>query len=303
MYVLQLTGTSLEPSIHDEQAILQLLCDAATGKDVLLVIDDAWESGQVKALACLDTAARSAMLVTTRIQQLVPGKNFPIGVLPPETAVALLLEVSNTPKKSPPPNRTTDPLLFQAVEECGHLPLAIAVAGSMLEQLGGTVDTAFLRLLTEDRGEIIREGEFGDEHVALEDRIITSSLASYSGAERESVVSLFYTFAIFPEDVPVPAALFDRFATSLFGASGKRPWLQVRSWLTALMRLSLLNGSLQDGMFMHDIVRDFSISRCADLCGLHRKFLNAVLEVTEPTGWPEPSKAGRANLDWYAIYS
>ena len=226
---LQLTGKALESTINDEHALLQL-CEAAVAKDALLIIDDPWDIAQVKALACLDTAARSAMVVTTRLQGLLPAGclSFPIGVLPPETAVALLLEVSNTPKtRRPPPSISTDPMLFQAVEACGHLPLAVAVAGSMLEQLGGVVDDNFLRLLTEDRGEAIREGEFGDEHVALEDRIITSSLASYAGAERESVVKLFHMFALFPEDVPVPAPLFDRFASSFFGGSGKRPQLQV----------------------------------------------------------------------------
>ena len=155
---------------------------------------------------------------------------FPIGVLPPETAVALLLECAHLPRLvGPAPTPSTDPLLFDAAEACGRLPLALAVAGSMLEQLGGVIDERYLRLLTEDRGEAIREGEFGDEHVALEDRIITSSLASYSGAERESVIDLFHSFAMFPEDVPIPAALFDCFPTTVFGGKGKRPQLQVRS--------------------------------------------------------------------------
>ena len=74
-------------------------------------------------------------------------------------------------------------------------------------------------------------------------RLITASLRAYDGAEREQVVALFAAFAIFPEDVPVPRGLFDLLSRTFFGASGKRPHLKVRSWLTALLRLSLLQGS------------------------------------------------------------
>ena len=99
--------------------------------------------------------------------------------------------------------------------------------------------------------------------------------------------------AIFPEDVPVPASVFDLLATTIFGASSKRPQLQIRSWLTALIRLSLVIGSLGDGVFMHDIVRDYSMSRCADLRTQHREFLAALLDAAPPSGWPALFSVGR----------
>ena len=42
-------------------------------------------------------------------------------------------------------------------------------------------------MLSEDHGEVLRQGAFGDEHVAIEDRLITNSLRGYIGAEREQV--------------------------------------------------------------------------------------------------------------------
>ena len=87
----------------------------------------------MRALACIDTSTPSALLVTTRIQRLLPSSTAasPIGVLAPETAVALLLEVSNTGDRlGPPPTPQSSPLLFQAVEACGRLPLAVAVASA-----------------------------------------------------------------------------------------------------------------------------------------------------------------------------
>ena len=284
----QLAGKPLDAGLTDSNVIFDALQAAAAGCRCLLVIDDAWELSQVRALACLGAATRSAIVVTTRIQDIVPGAAaFPLGVLPPDDAIALLLETAGSLAVKP-----FEPRLYKAVEACGRLPLTLAVAGSMLEQFGGKCTDEYLRLLTEDRGEALREGEYGDMHVKVEDRIITATLDNYKGGEAEQVKNLFLAMAIFPEDVPIPASLFDLLAEKHFGASGKRPGLQVRSWLTALIRLSLVIGSLADGVYMHDIVRDYSMSRCKDLRGQHRAFLTALLDAAPEGGWPPPWQAG-----------
>ena len=75
--------------------------------------------------------------------------------------------------------------------------------------------------------------------MTIEDRLITASLQSYEGADKEQVEKLFHFMAVFPEDVPVPAQVFDALAVALAGEGTKRPALKVRSWLTALLRCSL----------------------------------------------------------------
>ena len=52
----------------------------------------------------------------------------------------------------------------------------------------------------EDHGEVLREGDFGDGQVKIEDRLISASLRAYEGAEREQVLGLFHAFCVFPED-------------------------------------------------------------------------------------------------------
>ena len=101
------------------------------------------------------------------------------------------------------------------------------IAGGLLKQAGGVINRAFVDMLSEDHGEVLREGEFGDLHVSLEDRLVGQSLEYYQGAHRDGVLRLFSFFAAFPEDVPIPAGFFEMFATSLLGAVGKRPQLQV----------------------------------------------------------------------------
>ena len=63
-------------------------------------------------------------------------------------------------------------------------------------------------------GEMRRQGEFGDEHVRLEERLITASLNAYRDAERE-------------QDVPVPRELFELIASQVLGGTGKRAHVQV----------------------------------------------------------------------------
>lgn len=72
-------------------------------------------------------------------------------------------------------------------------------------------------------------------------------------------MGLFLFFAAFPRQLlTVPTALFDALAKAkpdLFhvAPSAKRPHLRVRSWLTALQRLGLLQGSIAEGFCMHDM--------------------------------------------------
>ena len=113
-----------------------------------------------------------------------------------------MLEVAGS--RSVPPYAE---IAYKAAEACGRLPLVLAVAGGILAEAGGGLDEEFVKLLQEDQGEVLRHGDFGDEHVKIEDRLITASLRAYDGAEREQVVALFNSFAIFPEDVRVPRGI------------------------------------------------------------------------------------------------
>ena len=82
--------------------------------------------------------------------------------------------------------------------------------------------------------------------------------------------------------------------------------VQVRSWLTALKKLSLLQGSMDDGFTTHDIVREYAIAQSGDgLPGLQHAFLDAVVAARpEPDGWPLRDGLPRGTLEWYvAVYA
>ena len=127
-------------------------------------------------------------------------------------------------KKVAPPFKQVE---HDAADACGRLPLVLNIAGGLLKQAGGVINRAFVDMLSEDHGEVLREGEFGDLHVSLEDRLVGKSLGHYQGPHCDGVLRLFSFFAAFPEDVSIPATFFEMFATSLLRAVGKRPQLQV----------------------------------------------------------------------------
>lgn len=132
---------------------------------------------------------------------------------------------------------------------------------------------------------MFREGEYGDVNVSIEDHIIGQSLEYYRGPDRDKVTDMLYNFGLFPEDVPVPAGVFDMLAESIFGARRKKPSLitsacsnrgtmpnlQVRSWLQALSRMALVLGDFETGFYTHDIVRHFARSYCEDTQGRQRR--------------------------------
>ena len=82
--------------------------------------------------------------------------------------------------------------------------------------------------------------------------------------------------------------------------------MQVRSWLTALKKLSLLQGSMDDGFTTHDIVRDYAIAQSGDgLPDLQRAFLDAFIAARpKPNGWPLRDGLSRGTIEWYvAVYA
>jgi DNA-binding SARP family transcriptional activator len=135
----------------DEQAALYR--SRLVGRQVLVLLDNAANAEQVRPL--LVSEPRCLILITSRGQ--LPGlvalqgaRILPVGVLEPGESRALLTELFGAARPSGEP----DPLagLAQLAELCGHLPLALRIAGTHLTtrpSLG--VDRYAARLRTGDR--------------------------------------------------------------------------------------------------------------------------------------------------------
>ena len=181
----QLSGAPLDSRVTTSELVLQALRAAALGQELLLILDDAWDARHAQLFTdCMDPQTGSCALVSTRVQGLIgDAHEVPLGLLPRDEAARLLLSVGGA-DAAPPYSAEC----YAAVEACGRLPLVLAVAGGMLaDQYGGDLTQGFVELISESHGEVLRQGEFGDEMVSLEDRLITSSLNGYVGAERAQV--------------------------------------------------------------------------------------------------------------------
>jgi hypothetical protein len=86
---------------------------------------------------------------------------------------------------------------------------------------------------------------------------------------------------------------------SVFGVSGKRPQLKLREALSTLVKLSLLQGTIAGGMYQHDILRDFVMSRIPDLMGQQRRMVEGIMDARPEGGWPSIDSVEQGTASWY----
>jgi len=109
------------------EARMALWRDRVAGHQLLLILDDAVGSEQVRPL--LPGAGGSLVLVTSRrhLSALEDATAVSLDTLPPEEAAALLVRLAGRPRLSP-----DHPAAGEIVRLCGFLPLAIGMMGRQL---------------------------------------------------------------------------------------------------------------------------------------------------------------------------
>ncbi|GIJ08911.1 BTAD domain-containing putative transcriptional regulator [Micromonospora andamanensis] len=113
------------PDGVDERA--EVFRDRIAHRRLLIVLDDA--AGESQVVSLLPGDCRSAVIVTSRSPlAAIPGAtNAPVGPLPPQHAVALLRHIVGPDRVDREPGYVLD-----LARLCGHLPLALRVAGARL---------------------------------------------------------------------------------------------------------------------------------------------------------------------------
>jgi len=125
---------------------------------------------------------------------------------------------------------------------------------------------------------------------------------------RKEVEALFTIFSLFPEDAVVPVAAIDVVLRLLLpelsqnGATSAKQKLQVRRWLQQLLKASLLRGSIDGGVAVHDLVRNCMIRRLDEareggLRAAQRDAVPLLVHTFEKSG-PAASYAA-ASLQWH----
>jgi tetratricopeptide (TPR) repeat protein/transcriptional regulator with XRE-family HTH domain len=125
--LLLATGVSARQIGEGLQARIALWRSRVAGRHMLLVLDDAVDSEQVRPL--LPGTAGSLVLITSRrrLTALDDAHVIRLGALPPDRAAALLGRLAGRPGLD-----SSDPAVAQITALCGCLPLAIGMLGRQL---------------------------------------------------------------------------------------------------------------------------------------------------------------------------
>jgi tetratricopeptide (TPR) repeat protein len=125
--LLQVSGVAARQIPAGLEARMALWRDRVAGKQLLLLLDDAVGSAQVRPL--LPGTRESLVLVTSRrhLTALEDVQPVSLDTLPAEEAAALLVRLAARPDVDP-----GDPVVGQIIRLCGGLPLAIGMLARQL---------------------------------------------------------------------------------------------------------------------------------------------------------------------------
>jgi hypothetical protein len=254
-------------------------------------LDDIWDAAHAQTLG--ESLGQSSLLITTRVASLFPGiHDVPCGVLTVDTALQLLLRCGGVamPQGSAVPQAALD-----VVELCGCLPLALELAGALMQEYADVWETELVPFLRSADKLMLRRGD-GDDNsggeCCAEDRVIFSSLTLLQSKGHHAAVTLFYMCAAFAEDAVVPTAVFDvleaifhhqvrasgheRGAGSPAGGGNPKKLPRPRRCLTVLLKFSLLQGSIRDGIMIHDLAHACACARMPSRALLQHDILHAL---------------------------
>lgn len=240
---------------HAKQQVLKLLAD----RRVLLVLDDLWTFTDVEALDVVGPEGR--LLLTSRNRELLVrlgAAEVQVDVLGAGEALALLAEwAGEDPEALPPVAR-------RVADECGRLPLALAMIGATVRLRPGAWEDALERLERADLGRI--RGQFPDYPYLDLLRALEVSVEALEPWQRARYLEL----AVFPEDAAVPEAAL----ATLWSAAGLADD-EARDLIGVLVARSLTARDAAGHLTLHDLQRDYLRRRAGDLRALHRTLVGA----------------------------
>jgi WD40 repeat protein len=253
--------TAAYATVNEARDQLRQLFDE---KACLLVLDDVWQPQDAEPFNVL--GPRSRLLLTTRDADLLVAlgaRELPLDVLSEELALELLASwARQAPGSLPAAAR-------KVAENCGYLPLALALAGARV-QSGASWDEVFSAL---ELGRL----EFLDHPYGS----IFKSLRLGTDALTEFDRNRYFELAVFPEDADIP---IDAICTLWRHTGGMKPYAS-QDLLRRLHRRALLTRHSDGaGVSFHDLQHDFLRLNIGSLVEAHATLVNAYRAVAV-SGW------------------
>lgn len=255
---------------QDVEAGRERLLELFGERRVLIVLDDLWEHEHFLPFDALGPNCR--MMVTTRDLALVKEPDFEeknvhkLGLLDDAQSGDLLAMYAG---------QRPDPAIeINVIKECGGLPLALAMVGSMIKSDSQLPWKEVLDMLRDADLEEIKK-RFRDYPYP---DLLKAIQVSVMALEPEDQ-ALYTDFAVFPEDTPIPEDVL-----KVFWRHRGLPDYKIRQKIARFFDLSLATADGNGRIVLHDLLYDYVKRRAKDLKALHSTLLEAYSKVC-PDGW------------------
>lgn len=246
------------------------LTAALTGKRALLVLDDVWHAAHAEALEVVGQTGR--ILITTRNLDVLSWRGaeaHALDIMTGGQARALLATWTGATADSLPAEAS------DVAEACGRLPLALAIAGSLVGKPGGSW-ARVLRLLQTAKLDKLR-GQMPAYPYRNVYQAIAASVSQLAVDDiAEHAEQCYADLAVFPEDEDIPASALN----VLWGRYGLDAD-DVHDLASALASYSLATvyGDEAVRLRLHDIQRAYVRACQDDIPALHSAFVDAYAET------------------------
>lgn len=263
--VRHLGGEATFQSLQEGQSVMRELLQK---KAVLLVMDDVWRANDAKEFDHFGPRCR--MLVTTRDKRILDtlhGELVPVSLFTEAEALQLLADAVGLEIPALPAEARV------VVDECGLLPLAIALSGGMAKAGHSWQDIV----------DALREAdlEWPENREALNEthRSIWNAMKASYDALPDIEKPRFAELAVFATDVAVPEAAVHTF----WNYTGQLNARDCTKLLISLAERSLIrldqransDAGIQRCISLHDLLHDFAERVSGDCVAVHGALVKA----------------------------
>jgi WD40 repeat protein len=242
------------PATDSLEAACALLRTAMQGRACLIILDDIWSASHV--LPFRVNAPKSCLLFTTRnagVVNSLGAEEYAVDTLAREEALELLAKWAHLPVETLPDEA------YVIVEECGRLPLSLAIVGSLLRARGHR----WGHVLQQLRSTVVQRADFVIDDYASASlwRVVSLSLDELPPAAREHYLEL----GVFREG----AAIAEAALRPLWNMDSAG----IADLVDSYVDLSLATRVSGHEIVLHDLLVDYVREHGPDLRSLHESLL------------------------------
>ncbi len=239
------------------------------GKAALIVLDDVWDRQHVEPF--LTSESRCRTLFTSRDRAIGLGLGageVRLGTFTRDQAIALLTEWAGAP----------DPAFAEIAQCCGHLALALKLAGALLKE-GLTASEWLKRFRTNPL-----QMKLGVRAHTPQDDLTTCfdlSLDRYQPREQE----LYCSLGIFPEDLQIPVPVVGRLWRDIDSGLTEG---RCRDLIEDFSRMELLDIDTENRISLHDLLQEYTLAKLNGRApATHQRLLDSYRGPQQPW-WSVP---------------